>query len=410
VLVGQQGRRDGLFEGTFDWSGNSLTSYSWANVWSGKSDYDRGWDYADPNARYAHYTPSSWPRAVWSTTNQTIYEGVSVDNGFTWNNKYCTPNYDIQVPHWGRMWPTYTWRGTASTYTYDIAVHRNYVIQAQGDNGFMESWDYGHSWANMQHRLNHMNLSDVQAVDIADAWGTPMVVAQATGGYGGNAQDGRLYVKLLETHSPTDRWTILGAGPDKLLGIGNGVLRDVAVSPANPAKVFMFSTGHGMYMIEDIGRTYYSMLEGKPVNAVRISNGVAEGIQSSKKIAPHPTNEDVVFLYASSGNTGVYKGVFADNAWNWTKIYDGRNWDSEVHAWEHNGQVYLMYHGAASGTQGDGAHAVVALSLDEGDTWQIVFNKEKAKALVSRDWYEEWADVYTFVTKGGRLPKGIRSL
>jgi hypothetical protein len=385
---------------------NILTSYSWKNIWSGSSDYDWGWDYADPNARFAHYTPSSWPRAVWSTTNQTIYEGVSGDDTFTWNNKYCIPNYAIQVEHWGKMWPTYSWRGTASTYTYDIAVHKNYVIQGQGDNGLMESWDNGHSWSNMQHRLNHMNLSDVQAVDIADAWGTPMVVAQATGGYGGFAQDGRLYVKLLKNHSPTDKWEILGAGPDKLLGIGNGVLRDVAVSPANPAKVFMFSTGQGMYMIEDIGHTYYSMLEGKTVNAVKISNGIADAINSSKKISPHPTNEDIVFLYASSGSTGVYKGVFANDVWSWSKIYNGSGWDSEVHAWEHNGQVYLMYHGFAAGTQGDGNHVVVALSPDEGDTWEIVFTKEDAKALVTRDWYDEWKDIYTFQTKGGPAAKG----
>jgi len=406
VLVGLQGQRDGLFEGTFNWSGNSLTSWSWNRIWSGDSDYDRGWDYADPNARFAHYTPSNWPRAVWSTTNQTIYEGDFNDNNFTWNNKYCIPNYDIQVEHWGQMWPTYSWRGTASTYTYDIAVHKNYVIQGQGDNGLMESWDYGHSWSNMQHRLNHMNLSDVQAVDIADAWGTPMVVAQATGGYGGFAQDGRLYVKLLENHSPTDKWEILGAGPDKLLGIENGVLRDIAVSPANPAKVFMFSSGHGMYMIEDIGHTYYSMLEGKTINAVKISNGIADAIHSSKKISPHPTNEDVVFLYGSSGSTGVYKGVFADDTWNWTKIYNGSGWDSEVHAWENNGQVYLMYHGFAAGSQGDGNHGVVAMSLDEGDTWEIIFTKEDAKALVTHDWYAEWEDVYTFQTKGGPAAKG----
>jgi uncharacterized protein YjdB len=402
VLVGLQGQRDGLFEGTFNWSGNTLSSYTWKKIWSGNSTYDRGWDYADPNARFAHYTPATWTRAVWSTTNQTIYEGLPDGSVYTWHNKYCIPNPAFSVPAFGKYWPTYSSRGTESTYSYDIAVHNNYVLQGQGDNGLMESWDYGFSWSNMQHRLNSgINLSDVQAVDIADAWGTPMAIAQATSGYGGNALDGRFYVKPLVNHSPEDTWTLLGAGPDKLLNIENGVLRDIAVSPANPAKVFLFSTGYGMYMIEDIGRSVSSLAIGKPVNARKISNGVADATTSAKKIAPHPTNEDVVFYYASSGNTGVYKGVNTNNTWSWSKIYNGYGWDSEVHAWEHEGQVYLMYEGFATGAQGDGNHAIVALSLDEGETWNIVFNKEKAMALITPDWYNEWKEVYIFHTKGG---------
>lgn len=401
LLIGMEGQREGLFEGTFEWDNGVLKSYSWSRVWHDDGDWDRGWDYATPNARYAHYTPKGWDRALWSTTNQTIYQAEPDGNGYQWNNKYCTPNYDFQVPAWGTTFPTYSGRGTESTYTYDIAVHENYVIQGQGDNGFMESWDYGVSWSNMQHRQDGINLSDVQAVDIADAWGTPVVVAQATSGYGGNAKDGRLFVKKLDEHSPNDQWLHLGAGPSRLLGIGSGILRDIAVSPANPAKVYMFSTGNGMYMIEDIGRTLEGYETGNPVNATKISNAGLSGVLSAKKISPHPTNEDIVFFNSSSGTGGVYKGVRVDDDWTWTKIYNGYGWDSEVHSWEHNGQVYLMYHGFASGEQGDGDHTVVALSLDEGQTWEIVFNKEMAKSLRSVPWYEAWSDIYTFRTKGG---------
>ncbi len=406
VLVGMQGQREGLFEGTFTWTGSTLDSYSWKRIWDDNGGWDRGWDYATPNARFAHYTPGSWDRAVWSTTNQTIYEGEPNGTLFSWNNKYCIPNYDFQVPTWGTTWPTYYGRGTESTYTYDITVHDNYVLQGQGDNGFMESWDYGFSWSNMQHRQSGINLSDVQAVDVADAWGTPLVVAQATSGYGGSATDGRLYVKELIDHAPTDDWILLGAGPSKLLGIPDGILRDIAVSPANPAKVFAFSSHYGMYLIEDIGRTLAYRAEGKSLNAVQIDNGVTKDCGSAKKISPHPTNEDIVFFNSTSGVQGVFKGVYDGETWNWSKIYDGYGWDSEVHCWEHEGQVYLMYAGFASGTQGDGEHTIVALSLDEGESWEIIFNKEKAMELRMPEWYDEWKDIYTFQTKGGPAASG----
>ncbi len=405
LLVGMQGQREGLFEGTFNWTGSILDSYSWKRIWHDDGGWDRGWDYATPNARYAHYTPAGWDRAVWSTTNQTIYEGVPAEDAFSWNNKYCIPHTEFQVPHWGQMWSTYSSRGSESTYTYDIAVHENYVIQGQGDNGFMESWDYGKSWNNMQHR-REINLSDVQAVDIADAWGTAVVVAQATSGYGGWATDGRLYVKPLKGHAPTDSWVHLGAGPQKLLGIEDGILRDVAVSPANPAKVFMFSTNHGMYMIEDLGRTMAYQKQGKTLIAQKIFDSKSTGANSVKKIAPHPLDEDIVFFNSSSGTQGVYKGVNKDGDWTWTKVYNGYGWDSEVHCWDHEGQVYLMYAGFASGGQGDGNHTVVALSLDEGATWKKIFTKEKAKALRLPDWYEEWKDIYNFTTKGGPAAHG----
>ena len=234
-----QNSREGLFEATFNWTDENLDSYSWKTIWKGTEGYDNGWDNASPNPRFVHYTPGSWDRAIWSTTNQTIFQGKPDGLNYKWLNKYCKPNLDITVSQWNAEWPTYTSRGTESTYSYDIAVHDNYVVQGQGDNGAMESWDYGFSWSNIQHRLASPPLADVQAVDIADAWGTPTVIAQMTSGYGGNALNGQLYAKKLDTHSPDDKWLFI-AGDWK--GLPSGVFRDIAVSPAKPSRVFVHST------------------------------------------------------------------------------------------------------------------------------------------------------------------------
>lgn len=168
-------------------------------------------------------------------------------------NRSSKPNLSFTIPQWGADWPTYSSRGTESTYSYDVAVHKNYVVQGQGDNGAMESWDYGFSWSNIQHRLGQPPLSDVQAVNIGDAWGTPVVVAQMTSGYDGNAANGQLYAKKLTIHSPDDKWVMLAGRWEWKNGLPSGVLRDIAVSPAKPSRVFMYSTGQGLYMVDDIG-------------------------------------------------------------------------------------------------------------------------------------------------------------
>ena len=206
--------RDKLNEVTFIWDGDTHLSHSYEAIWEGLDGYDTGWDLASPNARFAHYTPSNWDRALWSTTNQTVFEGEFNNDEYSWNNKYSIMNTDIVVnaPAWGpgSMWPSYSGRGTESTYTYDIAVHENYVIQGQADNGPVESWDGGFSWNNVWHRAagggsNGWNLSDVQAVTIGSANGTPTVLAQMSEGYGGaiGSAEGRLYAK--KAHKPFSR-------------------------------------------------------------------------------------------------------------------------------------------------------------------------------------------------------------
>ncbi len=403
VIVSLQAGRQGLYKANVNWSGSNYTNNQWNIIWQGTSGYDNGWDNAPPNPRFVHFTPASWPEAIWSTTNQTIFQGINQSGGYQWNNKYCTPNYNFQVYHWGAPWPTYSGRGTESTYTYDIAVHENYVIQGQADNGLMESWDNGVSWSNVRHRVDG-NLSDVQAVDIGEAYGVPTVVAQATQGYGGFAASGQLYVKKLETHSPSDQWLKIAGGNDFLGGLPNGVLRDVAVAPAKPSRVFMFSTGYGMYMLDDLGWGINEVENGRQAWVTKISNGVADNTSSVKKIAPHPTNPDIVFFNATGGSQGVYKGVKTGSGnadWTWTKIYNGSGWDAEINCWEHNGKVYLFYGGQSNENGGDGSNFIGAISTDEGQSWQVVFNRTQAMNIKNNDWYNTVSSDYRFTSKGG---------
>jgi hypothetical protein len=405
LIIGLQNSREGLFEGTFSWDGDTLTDYSWKVVWKGTEGYDNGWDNAPPNPRFVHYTPSNWDRALWSTTNQVMFQGTPNGDTYTWHNKYSVPNLAITVSQWGQEWPTYSGRGTESTYSYDIAVHDNYVVQGQGDNGAMEGWDHGFSWSNIQHRLASPPLSDVQAVDIAVGWGTPMVVAQMTSGYGGNALEGGLYAKKLDNHSPEDKWLFLAGGWS---GLPSGVLRDVAVSPAKPDRVFAHSISNGIWMMDDIGWAYNQAEQGTNAWWTRIDEGssVTEGMYAVKKIAPHPTNADIVYMNGTGGgNEGVFKGEKVGDVWQWSKIYNGSGWDSEIVAWESNGQVFLFFSGASS-EDGDGNNFIGALSLDEGVTWKTVLTKNIATGINKPDWYDAIATDFGFRNKGGAAGYG----
>ena len=421
LLIALQNSRPGLYEATFNWSGNTLSNYSWNLIWTG-TDYGTGWDFADPNPRFARYTPVGWDRAIWSTSNQTIFQGVPNGSGYQWNDRYGKSSGKFPQQFGGKTVYTYSGRGTESTYTYDIAVDKNYAIQGQGDNGLMESWDYGKSWSNIQHRINKDahgdNLSDVQAVDIGDAWGTPAVVAQAGHGYGGfdyrgfnpyGLIEGNLYAKRLDTYSPADQWVWLAGGPNARGGVPPGTLRDIAVAPAKPSRVFMFSTGNGMYMLDDLGWGISETLAGRTAWCTKISNGIMEGLQTARKISPHPTNPDIVYLNIANGDgqgaaQGVYRGEKTGpelSDWTWTKLYDGGGWDSEVSVWEHNGQVYMYYFGKTTESGGDGENFVGSLSLDEGETWKVVMNKEIAKGLRTNEWYNEIKNDFKFQSKGG---------
>ena len=115
----------------------------------------------------------------------------------------------------------------------------------------------------------------------------------------------------------------------------------------------MFSTGNGMYMLDDLGWGISETLAGRTAWCTKISNGIMEGLQTARKISPHPTNPDIVYLNIANGDgkgdtQGVYKGEKTGpelSDWTWTKLYNGGGWDSEVSVWQHNGQLYMYYFG-----------------------------------------------------------------
>ncbi|OHX63899.1 WD40/YVTN/BNR-like repeat-containing protein [Flammeovirga pacifica] len=399
LLIALEGNRDGLFETTLEWDKDELVSYKHSIIWQGVEGYDFGWDMADPNPRFAHYTPITWNRAIWSTTNENFFEGIYTnENKYLWRNKYSKPHLDNIVEFNGKKYPTYSSRGTESTYTYDLLIHKNYILQAQGDNGLMESWDGGVSWSNLQHRQDTtLNLSDVQACVLAKIDGKDAVVVQATGGYGGRAVNGKLYYKILEHYSPKDKWVFLGGGKHQVLDLPDGVFREINVDPNHPERLYVFSTNHGLYLIDDLTLA----IKDPSYKAQKISNGIANKALTAKTIQVDLNNENIVYFTGTSGQTGVYKGEKKGDDWKWSRVYKGGSWEAEVVAWDRDGQTFLVYQGEPCNS---GCDYVVALSKDGGKSWENILTKPQAidiRGNKNDEWYPYIKDDYVFQSKGG---------
>lgn len=396
VIMAVLGNREGLYEGTFNPDG----TYAWKAIFKGLEGYDFGWDEAAPNPRVAHYTPNTkeWDRAIWSTSNQTIFRGVPVGDGnWQWQNRYSKPNDNFSV--FGQ--PTYSSRGTASTYTFDIAIRGNYIIQAQADNGWMESWDKGASWSNLHMRRNN-NVSDVPAADIGQLPdGTGIVIAPGTqycyGGicFAGNAPS-QVWLKRLSTSSPSDTWKVLPGSGKKQDGFPDqGRYRDVAVSPAKKDRVFLSVNNDGVWMIDNLQAAWDG--DGSTLKKISLSGPMATAW--TKDLAGHPTNPDIVFCAAD--RMGLYRGTKGSGgSWNFQNLIPAGGNDGDVETWVHNGQVYVAYAGVVDGA------TVYHLSTDGGNNFKVVMTPQTARDINTPAWYNAIRDEFRFSSKGGLAGTG----
>ena len=389
--------RSGLWKARVKWDQQTLKNVSFEKIWSGTAGYDPGWENTSPGPRVARFTPTSWRQeAVWSTINQSMHRGTVGKNGsYNWENKYSRKEDRYDFDGWGknhREQFTYSSRGTVSTYTFDVAAHKNYVIQGQADNGFMESWDYGKSWTNIPGRA--LKVYDARAVAIAKMGGKRVVLAQGANAYGGNAGEGRLYLKELNSYSPKDRWRLIGAGSQRLGGLPNAVIQEIAVDPKNNNRVFIGYDAQGLWLINDLknfseGKSRASKVSGSSFNAVR-------------EVAFHPKNSSV---YVSAyDKRGLFKGVYnaASNRYDWTKIASGSGAGAQVKAWSWNNKNYLLYsakwQGGIDGASSD--HHSLGISLDDGKTWKAVLTPEIAKRKRSNSWFKNINSRYSFNISG----------
>ena len=188
VLIAQrdQNPNEGLYEGSFVVNpGDGTVSGSYEVIMNhdgtnASVTYDFGWNYYVANCRNNTYYPAEWTgtdytRGVFTQAQQSYFTGDAADGNEDWrvvSTGFVKKQNGIDF---------YRSRGTASTFTYDVAVHENYMIQGQADNLALESWDNGGSW--VQTRTG-FGVQDGHAVHMLPT-NPPIVLMNAAAGFGG---------------------------------------------------------------------------------------------------------------------------------------------------------------------------------------------------------------------------------
>lgn len=174
-----------------------------------------------------------------------------------------------------------------------------------------------------------------------------------------------------------------------------GQVQDVVADPGNVGTLYLASDMEGVYKTTDNGefwqttghlmhnRVYAVAID--PKNSDRVYIGTLYGLHISDD-----GGETYRFISATRNRSIASIAVDPENSNN---IIAATGWRDD----------YDFIHTLGEHQNGKGE---LFLSEHGGETWDIIFTKENAQALVTRDWYDEWADIYTFRTKGGPAAKG----
>ncbi len=385
--------RQGLYERIITWNygDNSIDNTNWIQKWTNDDVID-GWDAGKPNCRFAHYTPNTggWAKAIWSTTNQTIYRGDFNSGNYNWNNLYCyKPLGDTPVG--GYYNELFASRGTASTFTYDVAKSGNYIAQAQADNGVVESWDNGISWNN--RRTKQVDLTDAQAVDVATLPNGDKVAVTvgSIGCYGGICTEewrpSYVFVKKIGSDIySTENWKQV-SNTSKVQqfywNANEGRFREVAVSPVQKDRVFFGVNNDGIYWIDHIAEA----LDGNAENFAKIGG---DGFWP-RSIVPHPTNQNIIYVTNTNGGPGdksthgLWQGTKSGNNWSFTKLLSGYGNNADVSVWVHEGQTRIFY--TAQTSSGENDPYVGRLKLGNAG-WNTVITKNTNTVVNNNPYWE----------------------
>jgi Secretion system C-terminal sorting domain len=418
ILMGTASNaRQGLYEGTFNYTtAGALQNYNWLRVLYRNGDvnpgpstafnYDPGWeDFIPGSAAYA-YTPSTWTtkNGIWTTSQQNMYYGERTSTTFpytnTWRNRYCTT-----VDNNGTLSETYKSRGTASTVNFDGVGYNNYIIQGQADNGILESWDSGNSWATQ----SKPQTTQTEAVAIANigAGNVPIVLAHGVpNAFGGAGVEGSLYAKRLVNSDKTDVWAHVAGGTNARGALPNVVINQIAVDESNTNRVVLAmdkngNNGGGIYEIANVQFLYTSnaVVNGghgttaaatsfvKNITNTTNAQGSGQAELSAASVASvqiDPNNPNVI--YATAGN-GFFKGNFVNSKWNWIKKLTTTK-TAKLSVWDFNGITYIALAGNLENAfTGVPAGESVAISRNGGDVWFSVYDESKAETTRTPSWY-----------------------
>ena len=385
VILGTIQGRQGLYATTFlpDGAGN-LTDGIWRRIlWkSGLFGfrYDQGWDTPTILARFYDFTPTAWgERRIWSTTGQSLFEGDPSADGWPTSEPSWSARYTENAGSAGGF-DFYRTRGIESTVNYDQAALGSYVVQAQADNGLVESFDGGFSWTK-QHQPSPPAgnpYSNARAVHVFDTVSPAVTLAAAGVGFGTGSGWTPLHALVSDAPSASTPWNV------RIDASLNGPKNDYVAS-ITPALMEPGSSAQGVYLAyqgalgADGGIWYHpdvaQLAQGQGL-FTQIA-GQDGSLKKTYKVAAHPTNPDR--LYRLTNTDLVRMERDAQGVWQDTLISNGAK---DFAVWAYEGLTYVIF----------GKQDQLLISDDEGDTFRSVWT-------VPPSAYGPWAD-WVYVQTG----------
>lgn len=374
ILTASRSQRAGLMEALVEWhEGRPTVTWKRILFWQQAeppTQFDLGWETHTPRPEWYAYTPVSWESCgIWTTSGQALFAADSRDEAFpnNWRSRHCKRVRDYTLPD-GTGLPTYRTRGVQCTYNYDMAAHENYVIQCQADNGILESWDNGQSWSTAT-KPRRWRTTNSQAVIVLDQLSPPVVLAHSAHGYGSKANNGELFAKRLDSHSPADKWVLIAGGEQKLHGLPNAVIHDFAGAVDDSQTVYLALKRRGIYRLSGVAELLDALAAGHPpdthLEPITVGNPLANATVRELCTVP----DDASVLYAVVHGQGIYRGKRAgDGSWSWALISSG----SQLAVWSWQGRTVLC--------------KGLELSLDDGKSWQAIAALDSLTALASPPW------------------------
>ena len=405
VILGTMEGRQGLYRATFapDATGN-LTDAPWTRILWKEGDgfaYDQGWDDPSILSRYYAFTPPTWGDArIWATTGQSFFEGNPSAVGWPTSAASWRARYTERRGSLGGL-DLYATRGVQSSVNYDQAALGRYVIQAQADNGSIESFDGGQTWTD-EHQPppvpGENPNSNARAVHVFDGV-SPAVTLLASGpGYGSGEGWTPLHALVSDTPSPSTAWNAridasaeLSATKPKQDYVSS-IVEALPEAGRTTQGVYLAYLGYkgfrgGIYYHPDVTE----LAQGR--GAFETIRPPSDSLKNTYKLMAHPSDPAVLYRLTGSDLFRMVRG--ASGEWVTTKLTGARRAGgaNDFTVWAYGGRCYVAY----------GNSLGLRLSDDGGDTFRTVW--EVPDGSTFGPWYD-WLytqkrlELFGFVARG----------
>lgn len=356
--------------------------------------FDFGWNHFEPMCRTYNYYPLTWqrPRHVLAMVQQQVFIG-DMDQPYTsWE---CVTSQFVW--EYGSI-QFHRHRGTSSTYVYDMEAIGDYVVQAQADNGVLESYDAGYSWTQDTHpgKLG-ATMSNVEGIGIIPL-DPPLILVGAIGNQwgGGDIESGcDLWAKVLTNRKlPTDEWWLVASGKAGAVGLPDKRIHVVIPDPHHPQCVYV-GTQAGLYAVDDVS----PLVKHKLVQFHDIGGDVLQET-SIRKVFVDPYQLDTLYVMGGArtveglriGATGIWRGKKLSETYHWTRIHDkgcAGNGLGDFTVWGNDGQTILVASLELFNRPEFGGDCELVWSLDNGETWETILTVAAAFDLLPpvAHWY-----------------------